>query len=357
VGVALDNRNVPSKQYPVYVYGTNLITNNGNHGLVISSYGQVTLSNLSAIDNGFNSLDAFGDGANIQNDGGTYPKSVVIKGANVFNSSDNTGLVVTSDGAISVSNITARGNGTVGANLDNDNSLTAQTNVSIAGYGLFEFNGLCCGDQMGLKINSHGAVTLYNILARDNYGTGVSIYTIGLTTVHAVTLNGTNTFTNNGDSGSESGLMVNADGTIKVSNLTAMNNNYDGVYLNNYDNWFTNPYRITATPLVPFASFGSVFVNGFGYISDNSHVGLAVYTHGSVTLNRITESGSLVGIGIEADGNVTLVCSSVSGNSLGGVSIDTPGVITLKGLIFYGFSPGGNELFSSYSSLVRTTCP
>jgi hypothetical protein len=346
IGVALDNSNNAAKQYPVSVLGTNLITNNSSMGMVILSYGVVTLSNVTAVGNGLGVPDAAGSGVFVNNSGGTYPKGVYIKGTNVFNLSDNTGLIVYSDGTISVANITAANNGTVGATLDNDNSLTAQSNVAISGYGLFEFNGASGGDQIGLKVNSHGAVTLNNIIARNNYGNGVFVFTLGLTTVHPVTLNGTNTFISNGLSGAGSGLEVWADGTIKVNNLTANTNFTYGAYLDNYTNWALNS----------FASFGSVLVTGFGSTMGNSNgTGLYIITHGSVTLNRITANSNFIGMVIYAGGNVTLVCSAAWSNFFMGVRIDTPLQITLKGLVSYGSFD--DENFTSYTTLVRSTCP
>jgi hypothetical protein len=161
-----------------------------------------------------------------------------------------------------------------------------------------------------------------------------------------VTFNGTNAFAYNGDAGSESGLWVMADGTIKINNLTAINNHFFGAFLNNKTNWALNS----------FTSFGSVLITGYGSLMGNSNSsGLYIITHGSVTLNRITANNNSYGMEIYADGNVTLVCSAALNNGIAGVYVDAPGMITLKGLMTYlNFF---NESFINYTSLVRTTCP
>jgi hypothetical protein len=351
-GVSLYNTGCNS-QYPVSIYGVNIFSGNGRNGLYLFSHGSVTLNNVIAVENGLVSL---GNGVEVHNinmclGSVFYPKPVVVKGTNTFLSNNDTGIYVDSAGAISVSNVTANKNGFGGAFLYNrfldflSQNYPTTAPVTINGYGVFEYNGYVGGyNQSGLTIKTHGSVTLANINANYNYGSGVNIDTIGVSATHSVTLNGTNTFIGNGTDGTESGLVVNADGTIKVNNLTAMSNHYYGAYLDNYTNWAENGFSYP----------GSVLVTGFGYFSANG-VGLYVDTHKSVTLNRITANGNFAGMDISADGNVTLVCSSAWGNLFTAVAIDTPGVITLKGLLTY--LNGTNESFTSYTSLLRSTCP
>jgi hypothetical protein len=338
-GVLLNNQHNSTLQPAVTVNSFGMFTGNGWDGLIVWSYGAITLNNLTSISNA-------GSGAWIVNNGGTLPKAVILKGTNTFNNNSGdfgSGLVVTTDGAITLSNITASRNKNVGAWLDNcgwnGSSCmgTAQSNVVITGYGLFEYNGKLNGDpggaagstQAGLAIHSHGAVTLAYITANHNYGTGADVYTIGLSAPKAVTLTGVNTFTFNGDAGQESGLLVNADGNITITNLTASYNWFHGADLDNRTNW--------ESPETPFITFGSVIVNGFGHFVGNlTGAGIWAETHGSITLNRIVADMNVVGMALEADSNITLVCSSSYGNSNQNVYASAGGTLTLKGLVSFG---------------------
>jgi hypothetical protein len=311
-------------------------------------------------------VDTTGDGVYLENVGGLTAKAVSIKGTNLFNSNNSLGLNIWSYGAISVSNLTADYNGVGGAQLDNDGS-SAQSNVVISGYGKFNTNGGAGGSGKGLDIDSHGAITLANITAQYNYGSGAELDTYGRTVGHAVTLTGTNSFNYNGNvSTVGSGLVVNADGNITVSNLTASYNYFKGAELDNYANWVSNPYRTTATPLVPFTTFGSVFVNGFGNFVGNMHSdGLFAWTHGSITVNRVTANGNGDGGGDRGldltagegalTGNITITCSSAYGNDADGIYASAPGTITVKGLLAYG-NTGTDENLSA-PTVVRSVCP
>jgi hypothetical protein len=378
-GVEINNAYTAALQMPVTLTGANVFLNNLLHGLDIKSYGAVSLSNITANNNGY-SINVccvvysetmytysyyYGSGAQIDNRGGIYAKPVSITGTNMFDYNlSGFGLRVDSDGAITVSKVTASNN-RYGAYLKNDGPV--QANVTISGYGMFTANG-----YFGLTINSHGAITLTKIMANSNTGNGAVLSTIGLTGTHAVTLYGVNTFNSNGGSfTSGSGLIVNADGNITVNNISANFNSAYGALLDNYTNWFTNPYSATLTPEIPFSGFGSVKVNGYGTFIRNSQFcffcyedfdggGLLVSTHGSVTLNRVVadrngSSSSEAGIKIIADGNITLVCSSAYHNYGLGLDASTPGTLTLKG--FMAYMNGLDDEDLSYGFLVRSTCP
>jgi hypothetical protein len=321
--------------------------------LHILSYGAVSLSNIGAINNGQNIDDGNGQGVYVTNTGGTYAKSVIVSGVNVFNYNDGNGLYVVTDGAISVSKPIAYYNGYNGLHLDNTGPF--QANVTIGGFGQFSYNGNEGGggpnEQAGLDITTQGTVTLANITATYNYGSGAYIDTYGLTSAHAVTLTGTNTFSYNGNTGDESGLIVMADGKISVSNITAYGNFYRGATLNNEDYW-------TAHGGVAWlGGFGGVTITGFGNFSNQTDdMGLFIDTHGSITLSRVTADNNVSGLGMElfADGNIVMTCTVSSGNFLFDVLAIADGTITIKGLLSYT-----NAMFivPGVGTTVYTTCP
>jgi hypothetical protein len=350
-GALIQNDYSTTVQMPVTLTGVSTFIGNGNTGLQINSRGVITLNNITALNNGLAAVDGSGSGVDIVNAGGVLPKAVYVKGVNTFSGNDEAGLTVTSYGVISITKPTSDGNGMVGVYLDNDNGLV-QSNVTISGYGVFNGNGAWGGTGDGLEVWSHGAITLTNITSQFNKGYGAALNTIGLTTVHAVTLTGTNSFNYNGDSGSEAGVSINADGNITISNLTANYNYYWGADLDNYTNWATNS----------FASFGSIFINGFGnFVGNVNGVGIVILTHGNITLNRVTANGNgwdgfslWAGIGLGGTGYVTIVCSSAYGNGNNGLFVSTPGIVTLKGFLAYG-NPDDEDIGGNLAP--RATCP
>ena len=350
-GALIQNDYITNVQMPVTLTGVSTFIGNGNTGLQINSRGVITLNNIAALNNGLAAVDGSGSGVDVDNTGGTLPKAVYVKGVNIFNGNDDTGLQIISFGLISVSKITAEGNGKVGVYLYNGDS-SVQSNVVLSGFGVFNDNGAIGGSGDGLEVLSRGSITLVNITSQFNYGNGAELKTIGITTVHAVTLTGTNSFNYNGDFAGESGLVVSADGNITVYNLTASYNYEYGAYLDNYSYWAINT----------FSTFGSVFVNGFGsFVGNTNGDGLYVKTHGNITLNRVSSSGNgddgfdlSACVGSGCLGYVTITCSSAYGNTDTGVFINTPGIVTLKGFLAYGNTVDDEDIGGT---IVRSTCP
>lgn len=341
-GVFLDNYVDATKPQNVTLLGMNTFNNNANTGLMIFSYGIVTLNNITANYNGFDNINTDGGGVVILNSGGTLARPVSIKGTNNFSGNDSTGLAIVSLGAISISNITANDNGDDGANIDNRFG-SFQSPVTISGYGIFNANV-----STGLEVLSNGAITTTNLSAQLNTGSGAYLDTYGLTNIQAVNLKGNNTFISNGNNGNESGLIVYADGNITVSNLTASQNYYDGAYLNNYSNWFFGP---------PFTTFGSVTITGFGNFQNNfGRSGLFIWTQGNVTMSYVTaDRNGFDGVAIDAKGKVSLTCVLVTANgNLGFVTYNQPVTyITIKGLSAVG--NGTNEALA-YLGGIRSRC-
>ncbi|MBL8049824.1 MAG: hypothetical protein JNM46_01255 [Anaerolineales bacterium] len=341
-GVFLDNMTDALKPQNINLFGTNTLTYNGEGGLLIFSYGAVTVNNITAYYNGFDSIDGQGSGVNIVNSAGTLARPVSLKGVNNFYGNDGNGLEISSLGAVSISNITASSNGVYGAYIDNRFSF--QSPVTISGYGIFNTN-----TSTGLHVLSNGAITTTNLYAQSNYGSGAYLDTYGLTKIQTVTMKGNNTFIGNGNSGGESGLTVFADGNITVNNLTASQNYDRGAYLDNYSNWVNAP--------VPFTTFGSVMITGFGNFHNNSvSSGLYIWTQGNATMSYVTANqNGFDGVAIDAKGKVSLTCVLVTENSSYGFVIYTQPVtyITIKGLSAVG--NGINESLA-YLGGIRSRC-
>jgi len=104
---AFINNNIALTPKPVTLSGTNNFSYNKKDGLFIYTKGAITLSNVTAVGN------TEGIGTYLSNDfSDTKPSAVTIKGTNNFSENGWDGLRVYTYGAITISNITANDNGT-----------------------------------------------------------------------------------------------------------------------------------------------------------------------------------------------------------------------------------------------------
>jgi hypothetical protein len=168
-------------------------------------------------------------------------------------------------------------------------------------------------------------------------------------------MTGSNIFVGNGfTSAVGSGLNVNTDGMITISNLTGSDNKLYGVSIDNYSNTWLKKYL-------------GITLLGYNVFMNND-AGVRLATDGSVVMNHVDAYGNTnTGIDVIAKKNITLACAYSYGN--GGIGLNllaggTPdvgvfGLITLKSV--YSFANGStNELVVSTTSLpvVRTwPCP
>jgi hypothetical protein len=284
-GAEITNNNVGFSS-GITLLGTNLFSNNYSMGLNATSNGAVKLNNIYALSNG--SMGVF-----VDNDGSATPQAVSITGSSVFKFNGSYGLIVYSNGQITGNNLTANANGNTGAEFSN-NTGPATSGVTLTGTNQFNGNA---NTSKGLTISSAGAVTLNNITASYNTSYGVSINNKFGTAFKGVTLTGVHTFDSNGDNG----LNIESEGIVILNNITAKGNSGNhGVYVNNIDSGTSTPKAVT--------------VNGTNLFIDNDRDGLYVNTYGAITLNNITATGNgflghgayLVSNGGNAPGNVTL---------------------------------------------------
>ena len=184
-GAILDNAGGAGN---ISLSGNNTFNDNYGIGIDISSNGTITTNNLTADA----SLSLNGSGVSIHEDGS---KSVTLNGVNSFLDNTIDGLAILSDGAITVSNITANGNGAFGAQLDtcdangsgctftNAQPITATGTNVFLDNGAVEYNFIPVGSGTGLEINSDGAVSVSHITADDNYNDGMFVNAPGKVTV------------------------------------------------------------------------------------------------------------------------------------------------------------------------------
>jgi hypothetical protein len=311
-------------------------------GLSILSNGTVTLKNVTA--NG-NSLY----GVNIANAGAVTPKAVTLNGTNHFSYNGEIGLYIATKGIITLNNVTAMSNLGDGTNVDNcdydsvnyDCNFGVANGVTIKGTNNFSNNG-----WDGLRVWSGGAITVSNITANGNgtsvtrpsasaspnnfdaTGKGAFLFNYGAATPKNIILSGTNTFNNN----ASSGIYADSFGMITVNNITANGNDCD------LDFEIDTVYCAGAY----FYTGGGFTQTGYGRFEGNTQDGLRVrvYNKGAVLLNNLYADNN-GDVGVEVTGNtLTGVNVTINGTNIfsnnngdGGLSVVVNGAVTLSNII------------------------
>ncbi|HUI88326.1 MAG TPA: hypothetical protein VLX61_06330 [Anaerolineales bacterium] len=159
----------------VTLSGVNTFNGNAEDGLSVVSSGAVALGNVTA--NGNDTTDSPDRyGLYLDNSSGTG--TVTLSGYAATNMNWYGGMDILSQGTIKAVNISATGNQNSNGAVFNQNGLSTAI-VSLTGLNIFNNNG---GD--GLLINSNGAVTLTKIIAQLNGTDGLNVttpVTLGLT--------------------------------------------------------------------------------------------------------------------------------------------------------------------------------
>jgi hypothetical protein len=287
-----------------------------NEGLVISSYGPITLNNVTATSNG-------STGVSVTNTGASTPQKIALTGNNTFNSNATHGFVANSKGAItSATSLTANYNGVSGARLFNTIG-GAVGGVTLSGTNTFMYNSA----DVGLFVNSVGAISLNNVNASNN-GSSSFDYGAFLDNTFAsspmnVTLTGTNTFNNNYDRG----LRIDSEGAVSLNSVSAnYNNGMAGVHGVQIDNQATDGKPVTLT--------------GTNSFTNNTGNGMIIWSKGAVTLNNITANyNGTAGVDIQNYSSVSapqLVklngTNTFIGNVDAGLQVKSRGAITVNSL-------------------------
>jgi len=350
-GVHLENDN--SFTAGVTLTGVNNFTYNWLHGLYVQSLGAISVSNVTADNNG--QSGTVGYGASLDNSSALAFQKVTVSGVNSFNNNRWTGLLISSKGAVSISSVTANnaqtGYGVYLSNIAGGNTNSKQP-VSLGGTNMINNN-----HGYGLYIESYGAVTLNNVTASENglvatNGYGVFVSNQSADTPMAVTINGINTFNGN----YMHGLLVNSKGAIKASNLTAEQNGLlgsfgSGVELNN---------------TFGGAAGTSLTLTGANFFNDNYNSGLGASSSGAISLNNITATNSAHGYGLYVNNqspetfaspkDVNITGTNVfNGNYYDGVAVLSYGNIVTNNLTAIG--NGTSTISGSGADLANNGAP
>jgi hypothetical protein len=320
MGVSLNNTS-STVNSGITVGGTNNLSGNYFNGLYVFSNGPIKINNLTADTN------TLGAGAILTNNTATGAQPVTFTGTNHFDGNGLSGLIVYSNGPITINNVTANSNGTQdvtgngdGAYLDNCNDIgSGCTNLFVRAVYVLGSNEFDGNYNDGLNIQSlGGGITLNNIEADGNgtsllAGVGVRLDNDYSTVQAGVNITGTNEFNGNYDYG----LIIFSNGPITANNITAdstvntVANFGDGVYI---DNCFVSGTSCTAPGVQPVTLTGSVGLNEF---NGNASNGLVVKSRGAITLNNITADSN----GIPDTSGVGTLLQNNYDNATSGVTL------------------------------------
>ncbi len=306
-----------------FFYNTDYNSLTEESGLIVISKGMITLLNVVAFDN-----DGYGAYLNNQVAGTTAGITINAgtgKG-NSFISNRDDGLIIRSNGAVTLTNINATGNGDYGVNIDNTTGTGGVTIKAAGTWGTgFDYsniwswgNSFSRSGYDGLYITSHGPVSVTVHQARENPDEGIRI--IGLGGTGAVTITGpTGSLAQIYDNGTvflEDGIHVEANGLITLNKIDTRDNFAAGAYLVND----TGTGGVTLTE----------------FYAENNYDGLLISTKGAV----VWKTGSAIdnfsyGANISNASSIlpykSVTISNVLATSNGetGISVDSRGAVTL----------------------------
>ena len=196
---------------------TNDLSHNSLTGLFLLTQGNISLLNVQANSNGT-------EGAVLNNSSGSG--TVTVRGSNDssrsnFNDNGWQGLVIDTNGTVSLNYVTAMGNGDKGIDVDNTSAATPKA-VTAKNLNLYN-NG-----ADGLSVLSLGNITLGGINAQGNDLNGVYLNNTAGDDRVKVSISGDNYFWNSG----ADGLHIGTKGTAALSGIDARNNGVDGIFVN-----------------------------------------------------------------------------------------------------------------------------
>jgi len=306
--------------------------NQGGSGLFIHSNGAVSLSNLSASHN----QDY---GIMIQNDAGTGGVSLLSTANrwNVLEENGISGLLINSRGAVSLSRVSASRNGGDGVRIENH---TGNAGVTIQGGNLNE------NTSDGLYVSSRGAANLTDIQANSNTGTGAAL--LG---VSSVTLATTADHENNFNANQEHGLSISSKGNVTINNLNAAENHIIGVTINTCNNMGAG-----------CATKGNVtFTNTPGrwsWAGGNDVAGIDINAGGNISMERMNASGNVTHnayLVTHGTGGVSIQQGQFNAGGFYGLFINAAGAITLNGISADENLAGGGNLQSQGNIAVSSS--
>lgn len=296
---------------------TNQFNNNGNSGLYAQSNAAITVGYVNSNGNG----NADGEhGAYLKNSGDEIASPITVNNSSFDNNSDSGLRIDGAKGAVTLTSVSANGNAKNGIYLDNS---------ALAGQNITLTKVQTSGNQeIGLYIsNTKGNVILKDISSIANSGEGANIQTNSADAKFGnVTISGVNFFNSNTDTG----LLVSIQnyGSLNVTGVTAEKNGATGIWAS--VNHATNAGTVTITK---------------SSVNYNAQIGLGITARNSVLLNGIYALNN----GTAGDGTTDYDGVMITQNS-NAVTVTN----TIQNSVFHGNTGSGLDIVRNGRTTVIT---
>jgi len=294
-------------------------------GFKVTTNGAITLKNILV------ESTANGDGIALIHNSAT---PIVLQNV-VSRFNDKTGIVIGTDGNVSLTSVKSTNNGADGIKVTNygpgdKGTITITSPASAGSAGANEFSN---NVGNGLDLRSNNTITLTNLDASGNGKDGLYAWTTGNLTISKNLPNWANGFANNG----QNGIYLRVDGNVSLGYCQAISNANSGIYFNNQ----------AKTVTVTGGSFDTNGDHGL-YINASGNVVLADII--SASDNDWDRSGSYYGIyiggtptGMTLKNASKIAMTNVGNNSGNGLNINTTGSVSITGLS--AWQNGGDGLY------------
>jgi len=294
---------------------TYAFSGNTEHGIMIRSNGIVSVSDVFANNNGSN-------GISISNSGAPAARAVNLTRSSA-DDNGHYGISISSKGAVMVVDVSASGNGVSakGSGLEIYNT-TGNANVTIRASRAGTSYSFSDNSDFGIDIKSNGVVAVSDVIAEGNSSNGIRVINIDASGARAVTIT-RGSFNNN----SSHGVDILSRGAVTLIDVSASGNKADGE--------FHHGVLIENAAGGGNVTIRSSRANLFNQFNDNSYYGVLIYTSGTVTISNIESSGNYGGLYIPEKGSsysrtVTIRQGTFNDNTeSNGLYIISHGTITL----------------------------
>jgi len=278
---------------------TSWIGNNGDDGLVVDSYGVISISYLNVGDNNCN---AGTNNATLNNRLNDSIARLISVSNSRFENASGSGLLIYADAAVTLTNVAANNNQSGGISIRND--YYGDYTVTLTGIQAY-VNG--SGD--GLNVRTSGAVVAKDLKSGLNGASG-AVFGDASNPIGSLTMNGTaNDFGANG----EDGLVIFSTGNVSLTSLATSRNNGSGMVVD--------------------VDTGTLTINK-AFSEFNGENGFVIYAANTIVLNTIYAlsngfTGNFDGVYVvqtSAAASTTISNGVVHGNFGSGLDIDVNGV-------------------------------
>jgi hypothetical protein len=335
-GLALDNSFATSTAGATVA---NVIAHqNGQEGLAIATRGNVLVSGLSASYNNWLAGDSAVHIDNCLGNPCTGFGSVTfsnIQGTNSIFNNSSTGLVVLSKGNFTATNLVVEDNLGIGAWINNSRG-TGNVTISNSTFNQNGWPYLGGGSTVsGLWVQSAGNISLDKVTALNNTYRGIDLdntyVPIGSKTISLKNITSNLNWYD--------GVYLKSKGAVTINHLVSSNNGEYGLYLDN-----------------SYGTTGGVTISstlGNNLVSYNSY-GIVVYSKGTVSINGLeaTNTGpfstGLVIYSSTLTGSVSISNIKVNDGGAGGIVISSRNNITLNNVEASGNLGGYGAFLSNY---------